>query len=205
MTIYYVYAYLRKSDNTPYYIGKGKGNRAFAKHNRVPVPKDKSRIVFLKENLNETDAFAHECEQIRLHGRKDLNTGILLNRTDGGDGASGLIFSEETRKRLSEANTGRKESSEEIERKRQRQLGQKHSPERNAKRSAALKGRKLSPEHIAKRSATVTGRKQSAELIEKRVSQLRGRTPKQIECPHCGKVGSVQIMPRWHFDRCKHK
>ena len=26
----------------------------------------------------------------------------------------------------------------------------------------------------------------------------------QIICPHCGKVGAIAIMKRWHFDNCKH-
>ena len=49
---YYVYAYLRKSNNTPYYIGKGKGARAWADHNSITVPNNK-KIVILEQNLTD--------------------------------------------------------------------------------------------------------------------------------------------------------
>jgi hypothetical protein len=89
MKKYYTYAYLRE-DKTPYYIGKGCGNRINENKGRpCKKPIDKSRIIFLKQNLTEEEAFKHEKYMISVFGRKDLGVGILYNKTDGGDGVSG--------------------------------------------------------------------------------------------------------------------
>jgi len=105
---FYTNAYLRE-DRAPYYIGKGSRNRIYSKYgSEIKPPKDKSRIIFLKQNLTEEEAFKHEIYMIAVFGRKDLGTGILHNKTNGGDGSSGAIRSDETKRKMSEFQTGKK-------------------------------------------------------------------------------------------------
>lgn len=107
---FYTYAYLRE-DKTPYYIGKGSRYRySNRSKNDIKPPKDKSRIIFLKKNLTEDEAFKHEKYMISLFGRKDLKTGILHNKTDGGEGNSN--FSKLRRENISKVHKGKKLSNE---------------------------------------------------------------------------------------------
>jgi hypothetical protein len=104
---FYTYAWLRK-DGTPYYIGKGKGNRAFyGKRGGYRAPKNKTRILILKKNLTEEKAFRHEIYMIAILGRKSQG-GILWNSTDGGEGKSGWTTPKEVREKIGKANKGKK-------------------------------------------------------------------------------------------------
>jgi hypothetical protein len=124
---YYTYAYLRK-DRTPYYIGKGCRDRIYSSNRTINKPKDKSRIIFLKQNLTEEEAFKHEIYMISMFGRKDLGTGILYNKTDGGEGSSGIVRSEECKKKISKSNKGKKRTEEFKSKMRAIHTGRKRRP-----------------------------------------------------------------------------
>jgi hypothetical protein len=91
---YYTYAWMRE-DGTPYYIGKGRNNRAFRKGSP-----NSDRVILLKQNCTEEEAFKHERYMISVFGRKDIGTGILINLTEGGDGSSGYLHTEETKQQM---------------------------------------------------------------------------------------------------------
>lgn len=110
--------YIRAKDSntssagTPYYIGKGSGKRAYAKHKNNSTPKDKNLIIIVKTGLTENEAFNLERELITQYGRKNANTGILINLTNGGDGISGFKHSAETLEKLSNASKGKKKTED---------------------------------------------------------------------------------------------
>jgi|688.fasta_scaffold561519_2 hypothetical protein len=145
---YYVYYYLRSSDSihgkagTPYYVGKGKGNRINGTHS-VPVPADSKYKIKIAESLTDTHAKALEKIHISFWGRLDLNTGILRNRTGGGDGGLGRYYSEEECRNRSIQATTINSDPKVREKKRVGAIEALNRPEIKAKRLAAsLKRRK---------------------------------------------------------------
>ena len=189
---YYTYAYLRE-DKTPYYIGKGKCNRVYNKHQKgISVPKDKSRIIFLKQNLNEEEAFRHEIYMIDVFGRKDLGTGILRNKTNGGEGVSGWVPSEETKIKMSESGKNKIFSEETKIKMSESGKVKIFSEEHRRKMSESGKNKIFSEETKRKMSEANKGKILSEET-KKRMSEAQkgkkwwndgcGNHKRMIECP----------------------
>ena len=197
--IYYTYAFLRE-DRTPYYIGKGKGNRAYRRRDKgIKPPKDKSKILILKQNLTEEESFRHEVYMIAVFGRKDLGTGILHNRTNGGDGVSGAVVSDETRRKMSEALKG-KPRSKEIRRKiSEAHKGKTHSEKSRRNMSESQKGKTFSEETKRKLSEAKKGKTHSEETKAKMSEAHKGKTNSEESKR---KLSEANKGRKWWNDGC---
>jgi len=190
MNNYYTYAYLRK-DGTPYYIGKGSGKRLYRSGGRPCNSPPKNRIIFLKQNITEEEAFKHEIYMIAVFGRKDLRTGILHNRTNGGDGSSGAIRSIELRQKISSSLKGRTFTREHLEKISIANRGRVVSEETKNKLSIINKGKTMSKETREKLSKSLKGivfteeRKKNISKSKKgKSSALKGKTYQEIHGEH---------------------
>ena len=106
-SIFYTYLYKDPKTDVPLYVGKGQDYRAFShfksKHHLGNLLRKRNREgyvcdpIFLHKDCTENQSFAFEIFWIAVFGRQDLDKGTLLNRTNGGEGPSGIIWSEETK------------------------------------------------------------------------------------------------------------
>lgn len=209
---------------TPYYIGKGKDQRAWQNHNRSNganlLPKDKSRIQIIAHRLSESEAHLLETRLIKKYGRIDLGTGILRNLTDGGDGISGLIQSPETIQKRVEKTKGQKRTAE-FKKNRTGELNpfynKSHNMETRKKMSlnhANVSGTNNPMYGKSHPNKGITGQwKWSDESRLKlsgsnnpmygKSSPNKGKTPIKFECCHCKKQVSKGNFTRWHGDNCR--
>jgi len=108
---FYVYVHRRATDGRVFYVGKGTGNRAWSLRRngywKNIANKHGFTIEIVIQDMREPDAFQLERELIAFYGRENL-----ANLTDGGEGCSGIIQTEEHKAKVASAHRGMKRSEE---------------------------------------------------------------------------------------------
>lgn len=132
---FYVYRYIRLDKNTPFYVGKGCGNRIhrFSDRNKYFLNIVKSipyRAEIIMNNLDEKTAFVKETELIGLYKKYGM---CEANLAAGGLGCSGWKPDQEWISRLKERNSGQKNPM----------FGKKHKKESKEKNNKSRKGKSL--------------------------------------------------------------
>lgn len=179
---FYTYIW-RDSSGVPFYVGKGRGNRARetgaarrSKEFCEVLALGGCEVEIVDWFIHESQAHAHEVKLIERYGRRGTG-GLLVNKTDGGEGASGSVHGDAARRKISETN--RRVYAESPTRRAmvvEGNLRRWQHPEERAKQSALLSGKLKSAEHKSKLSASHTGKKLSAETREKIGAAFRGIT-----------------------------
>jgi|Laugresbdmm110sd_1035091.scaffolds.fasta_scaffold69777_2 hypothetical protein len=114
MNEYYVYTHLNPNTKEVFYVGIGKGNRAWnqwAGRNKFwenYVNKHGFEVELISENLTRKQAEKIEINLIAELGRRQIdNGGTLVNRSSGGEGSIGYTHTAEFKQKLSEDRKGK--------------------------------------------------------------------------------------------------
>jgi hypothetical protein len=124
----------------------------------------------------------------------------------------GRTHTEEARKLISEKNTGKKLTEDQIARQVAAQTGRKRAPfteKWRAKMAEKKKGEnnprygvELSAETRRKIGDKIRGRKQTDEEKARRGAANKGKVKPKLLCPHCKQMIAVNTYPRWHGPNC---
>jgi hypothetical protein len=148
---YYIYAHtiashgLERPFGEIFYIGRGCRRRAYVKSRRSSywnniINKYGYNVHFFETGLTNEEANLAEKRYIKAIGREDIGKGTLVNFTDGGEGLSGHIQSEEHKRKIGEASKGRIMSLNTKEKLLKSKLGKSRSEQTKKKISNSLKG-----------------------------------------------------------------
>jgi hypothetical protein len=170
--IFYVYEHWRPDRNECFYVGKGHDNRANsvksrnAHHKAIQAKLHRLglsiEVRIIKGGLSEKNAFNLECERIAMWRADGAD---LANLTDGGEGLSGYLMSEEQKKKIAIALKGKKRSEETRKRMSDAFKGRVVADETRIKLSKANKGK---PAHFKGKTHSAETRAILSELGKKR-------------------------------------
>ena len=193
------YSYVFFIEGVPSYVGKGKHTRSgnaerCMKHFRAEPKSEWEQAlakavcanhqveILVQDHSSEEQAFADEVRLIALHGRRDKQTGTLYNKTDGGDGAAGTVYSTETLSRMRQQTTARWQDPVARSRLIDGVRKAMNTPEMKAMVSATHAGKKASLETRQRMSAAHFGKQKSLET-RMRMSEARLRLYAQRKNP----------------------
>lgn len=150
---YYVYLHVKEDDGTVFYVGKGKSLRWCVSNSRTLHWKNTAKkhgVVcrIVAHNLTAEESLILEKKLIAYYGRQDQKTGCLVNLTDGGDGVINYVWTEEHRRKISEAGMGRKHSEEFKQMVSRIHKGKTLSESTRSKISIARRGKPLSEKQL---------------------------------------------------------
>ncbi|HUT29623.1 MAG TPA: hypothetical protein VMX13_07520 [Sedimentisphaerales bacterium] len=96
---YYVYIHKDRQSGVPFYVGRGKGKRAYKTDGRSSAWGEKVdslsegySVEIVKEHLTEDESCDVEMDLIEKYGRLCDGNGTLVNMTDGGEDILGVTF-----------------------------------------------------------------------------------------------------------------
>lgn len=147
----YVYQHIRLDTNKIFYVGISKSkkyNRAYLKVKRNSywtniINKTEYKVEIIKDNISWEEACIIEKELIAKYGRKDNNTGILANMTDGGEGKVNVVYTEQQKEKLKNQFKNLERTDNWKNNIKLAKIGTKHSEETKKKISQSNKGKHI--------------------------------------------------------------
>lgn len=203
---YYIYAHYRLDNFTPFYIGKGKGDRAYVPkrnehHDRI-ADKYGYVVVIIKYGLTEEEAFELERDIIEdlvfnegygidikdfeYNSKKDS---YLTNATWGGEGVSGRTYmpTKETVEKIKKVTTELWNNKE----YREKQMLIRNTKEFKEKKSKSIK-KALASEKVKRQAKKIAKERWKSEEYRQKFSESRSGekayNAKKVYCLELNKV-----------------